>query len=384
VNQTPPAVVATSQPEVNMSSIRTKMHALVDPWPFAWVEIRCSATGAAVLRRAGALTPYFAQTIVEDVIRCGQHGQLDVGLPDDVSTETVGRVRAAFAAVAALGATVVVARCGEQARRRPADAARSPESIVLELAARTGGVLGAIEEERGVAELFVASRGTKMRGELESRQPVTDVALDGLAELLRKHADDLPEVATVPARAALDRLANRDRTRRAVERLSIKPEAAFDYYSAAARPLLDVTGAIAEAAPHVQQTQCAKAFHVLLRIRESVAVEREQLALALETSVPLTMVRAALHVLLDAQALLFDAFATYAAPAALEALDRRSDDPVFAEVARVERRVLDGDPAELDAQAWFRAASAKLDQLREVEAMQLAALAQPSHGAMLH
>lgn len=366
-----------------MSSIRTKMHAL-DPWPFAWVEIRCSATGAPVLRRAGVLTPYFAQTIVEDTIRCGKHGQLDVALPEDVSNETLGRVRATFAALSALGATVVVARCGEQIAGRRADPARPPESIVLELAARTGGVLGAIEEERGVAELFVASRGTKMRGELESRQPVTDVAIDGLAELLRKHADDLPEMATVPARAALERLANRHRTRRAVERLAIKPEAAFEYYSAAARPLLDVSGAIAEATPHLQQTRFAKAFQLLLRIRESVAVEREQVALALEASFPLTMVRAALHVLLDAQALLLDAFAAYAAPAALQALDRRSDDPAFAEVARVERRVLEGDPAELDAQSWFRAASAKLDHLREVEAVQLAALAQPSHGAMLH
>ena len=362
-----------------MSSIRTKMHALVDPWPLAWVEIRCSATGAAVLRRAGVLTPYFAQTIVEDVIRCGRHGQLDVGLPDDVSTETVGRVRAAFAAVAALGATVVVARCGEQARRRPADASRSPESIVLELAARTGGVLGAIEEERGVAELFVASRGTKMRGELESRQPVTDVALDGLAELLRKHADDLPEVATVPARAALDRLANRDRTRRAVERLSIKPEATFDYYSAGFAPRR--AGAIAESGAR-KQTRWRESVRYCSDPRKR-GDGRSSLRWHPDI-VPLTMVRAALHVLLDAQALLFDAFATYAAPAALEALDRRSDDPVFAEVARVERRVLDGDPAELDAQAWFRAASAKLDQLREVEAVQLAALAQPSHGAMLH
>jgi hypothetical protein len=223
-----------------------------------------------------------------------------------------------------------------------------------------------------------------MRGELKTRQPVTDVALDGLAELLRNHANDLPETATIQARATLERLANRDRTRRAVERLAIPPEAAFDYYSAAARPLLDVTGAIAEAAPQVLQTRFAKALQVLLRVRESVAVEREQLALALEASLPLAMVRAALHVLLDAQALLLDAFAAYAAPAALQALDRRSEEPAFVEVARVERCVLDGDPPELDAQAWFRAASAKLDHLREVEAVQLAALAQPGQGVMLH
>ena len=341
--------------------------------PFIWAEIE--PTGdfhGCAMRRAGTLTPYLAETILEDALRFRHRGRITVAVADDAPDHTLAAVRAALGRARRVGAALVVGR-----RRQLASAALeriSTVPLVLDFASRVGALLGAIEEERGVGELFVASRGTKMRDELPVLAAATDVAIAGLSEVVTGDGEGLPPGALAPARDALERLADRAAMRERITTLAIETDGAFDYYSTAARALLDAAAAVADATPDSESNRLTKAFVALLRVRESVAVERGQLALALEETLPWQSARITLHSLLDAQAAGLDAFATCAAPEAVAALRHRRAEGAFAEVARLEQRILEGAPAEVDAHGWFRAATAKLEKLREVEAVQLAAI----------
>jgi len=355
--------------------------------PYTWIDVEPlgEQVTSHVLRRAGAFTPYLAEIVIEDAVRCGRQSRISVVVAEEASDEMMRYVRDALARAVLRGAVVVVSR----GRAVFASAVRPPAeplavAVVLELAARIGASLRAIEEERGVAELFVASRGGKMRGELPQAETATDVAIDGLARLVREHVDDLPVATERATQSALAHLVGRDAVRTSIAECGLEPQAVVEYYSAAVRSLLDAAAGIADATPDTEASRLTKAFLALLRVRESVAVERGQLALALEASLPWQAARAALHSLMDAQTLLLDAFAQSASPEAIQALRRRSTEPAFAEVARLEQRVLEGDQRGLDAHTWFRAATAKLERLREVEAVQLAALRGSSRAPMLH
>jgi acyl carrier protein len=66
-----------------------------------------------MLERAGLLTPYFAETLADDVLRSGPDAHLEVTVPAPAEEQAVRYVRTAFAWLADRGVQVAVQREGQ-------------------------------------------------------------------------------------------------------------------------------------------------------------------------------------------------------------------------------------------------------------------------------
>ena len=77
--------------------------------PFVWAEVSGFARHGAV-RRAGALTPYVAQLIVDDARRAGPGGLLEVIVPRCSADAVLSSVEDRFAALRVRGVRVAVRR----------------------------------------------------------------------------------------------------------------------------------------------------------------------------------------------------------------------------------------------------------------------------------
>ena len=80
-----------------------------------WAFVRACVLSAADewpggLQRAGALTPYAAQTIAEDALRAGPGARLEVTVDGDTGDAGLGRVQDQFAWLRARGIQVDVHR----------------------------------------------------------------------------------------------------------------------------------------------------------------------------------------------------------------------------------------------------------------------------------
>jgi hypothetical protein len=84
------------------------------------VRTRLVRPGVASLHRAGILTPYLAEVIVEDMRRAGPHVRLEIQVGADCDAEAVSLVRQRFGS---LGAVHVVQRRDRRARAVRPDAA---------------------------------------------------------------------------------------------------------------------------------------------------------------------------------------------------------------------------------------------------------------------
>jgi acyl carrier protein len=77
----------------------------------------------ATLERAGLLTPYFAETLADDVLRSGPDARIEVTVPAPADEQAVRHVRNAFAWLADRGVEVAIQRERQGAAGRRQSAA---------------------------------------------------------------------------------------------------------------------------------------------------------------------------------------------------------------------------------------------------------------------
>src|SRR6266481_5288878 len=75
------------------------------------------------LLRAELLTPYVAETIVDQALRAGRGARLEITVAEDASDVQLAHVRAEFAWLAEQGPVVAIARAQRSESRRPSAAA---------------------------------------------------------------------------------------------------------------------------------------------------------------------------------------------------------------------------------------------------------------------
>jgi hypothetical protein len=88
----------------------------VDRDPLVWASVLPAAHDRqSVLRRATWLTPYAAETIVEDALRAGRGARLELTVPASATDSALARVRERFAHLGNRGVLVSVRRTGPDA-----------------------------------------------------------------------------------------------------------------------------------------------------------------------------------------------------------------------------------------------------------------------------
>jgi len=86
--------------------------------PFVWTRVS-EAGGRPALQRAGCLSPYTAQLIVDDALHAGRGGILEVLVAQDCDDPTLARVQNRFAGLRDRGLTIDVHRGRPRAPEQP-------------------------------------------------------------------------------------------------------------------------------------------------------------------------------------------------------------------------------------------------------------------------
>lgn len=334
-----------------------------DPSGTLWVRVHQPQRGA-VLERAVEMSPYMVQTVAEDVGSAGPSAYVEVVVPEDEPDETLASIDHGFARVRRRGTTVSVSR----GTGLPPPAGRL--RTLVEFATCIGTLLHEIQLERGLTCLHLSVHHRDMPVALDTKHQATDRALAEYAEYFAAHQPLLPDPVCEQAARALGVLGQLDRIRRLVLQPSEERGAIIHHYATLDAELMAVTAAIAAVAPDAEYGRMAESYLALVNARESSA-----LGSAVGSGGLTPGQDVALASLISAQRSFMAIFTSTARPEVVSAYRRKAADPSFGEVERLEQLMLEGlGTVEIDADAWFRATATKLDRLREIEQVQLAAL----------
>ncbi len=345
------------------ASLAGRMPSVVAEPATLWVRVHQPHRGA-VLERAVEMSPYMVQTVAEDVESAGPQAYVEVVVPEHEPDEMVASIDHTFARVRRRGATVNVSRGASL----PPPAGRL--RTLVEFATCIGTLLHEIQLERGLTCLHLSVRQRDMPVALEAKHQATDRALAEYAEYFAAHQPLLPDPVCEQAARALGSLGQLDGIRRLVLEPIEERGAIIHRYATLDADLMAVTATIAAVAPDAEYGRMAESYLALVNARESSA-----LGSAVGSGGMTPGQDVALASLISAQRSFMAIFTATARPEVVSAYRRKAADPSFREVDRLEQLMLHGPgTVEIDADAWYRATATKLDRLREIEQVQLAAL----------
>jgi methyl-accepting chemotaxis protein len=268
----------------------------------------------------------------------------------------------AFAVVAGLAIT---GRIAERTRMTEIEGA-------LGLAGQVGAFVHEAQRERGASSLFLGSKGTRFRTELDAQRLRTDASR---ARLTEAHAAMAPKAgnASLTARgaaltAALDGLATH---RRAVDSLARTPAENLAAYTGVIAKALDLVREMSGLAADASLGARVSAYSSFLSLKELAGQERATAAAifgAGQLDLPGLTRLAGLGA---GQATYEGLFRLAADPAQAALLDAAAASPAAREVARLREVVLATIPGQplsfTDAPAWFTLATQRIDALKGIE-----------------
>lgn len=262
----------------------------------------------------------------------------------------------------------------------------------MELISALSGVVHEQQKERGASSVFLNSQGRQFGPELARQREETRVALNRLTRALdgfEVAALIAPEQQEGHARI-LAALARRSGVLTAVDRQAVSPKEAIGYYTALNADMIDLVGDLGSQAQDHQIATEVLAYKAFMIAKERAGIERAVGAGAFAAEAfPLpTLLR--LQQLISEQELSLQSFRRLAPADQKAALAQ-------AEAAAASRAFLDlralafeipetGDLKGVSGPDFFRAATARIDLLREVETGivdDLATLAQRQERAAL-
>lgn len=242
---------------------------------------------------------------------------------------------------------------------------------LAELSTRIGAAAHEIQKERGTTALFLGSQGARSATELKQQRAVTDEKINELQAALQDIEAGLYGGALQAAMdEALGRIESLPEKRAQVDNLQIAGADSFDYYTGVISPLLDGASQVAALSRESEVARQASTYLMLLQAKERAGRERAILSGAF-----------------SAGQFSQDQFNQFQANAAEQDtylglfLDSATDEQQsfyhsrvtgreVDETAHMKAEALDAGPETslgLDADAWFEAATARINLLKEVE-----------------
>ncbi len=236
---------------------------------------------------------------------------------------------------------------------------------------QVGNLVHELQKERGLTAGFIGSKGARFAQELPAQRTATDRRLEAfrkaLASLDEQGDDGGLRQALEAAQSSLGEVEER---RRAASALALPAAEAVAYYSHAIGRLLSVTGKIATLSPDGEIAVDAAAYANFLQAKERAGVERALLAnaFAADGFAPGEFARFLGN---GAEQATYQAvFRSLAGKQHLAMVNDKLSAPVVEEVEKLKAAAI-ARAAEgrfgVQADQWFRLATAKIDLLKEVE-----------------
>lgn len=268
----------------------------------------------------------------------------------------------AFAVVAGLAITQRVAERGRMVQVEG----------MIGLAGEVGAFVHEAQRERGASSLFLGSKGTKFRAELDAQRARTDAARTRLVQAYAG-MDPAGFSASFAGRgrtltAQLDQIAA---LRQGVDGLVQNPAQAMAAYSMLIGTALDLVRETSQVAASVDLAARVSAYSSFLSLKELAGQERAA-ASAIFASGQVELAPLERLVALGAGQTIHETlFRMGADPAQTALLDGVKASAPAREVDRLRRIVLDTVPGQplgfTDGPAWFRLATQRIDALKTIE-----------------
>jgi methyl-accepting chemotaxis protein len=244
-------------------------------------------------------------------------------------------------------------------------------ALLVRLSVIIGDLVHETQKERGASSLFMSSGGATFVRELQAQRSSTDERRLGYMQFVRANDPAWSPGVVAALRFADAQLADIEIRRRQVAELAVPVPEIIGYYNELNRRLLTAVASIASKSVDADLRGWSTGYYAFLHAKENTGIERAQLAnvFGADRFAPgqfftiaalVAGQRAYLH--------LFDSVA----PAQVAQLYRdRAQHPAFAEVEAKERIAFDhGSGARgfgVDATAWFKVMTQKIDLMKEVE-----------------
>ncbi|SFG47744.1 methyl-accepting chemotaxis protein [Methylobacterium gossipiicola] len=269
----------------------------------------------------------------------------------------------AFAVVAGLA---ISERMAERGRMVAVEA-------LLDLGGQVGGFVHEVQRERGASSLFLGSKGTRFRPELDAQRLRTDASRTQLMDAYAAAASKAGSDANLTARgaaltAALDGLAAH---RKAVDGLTRTPPENLAVYTGMIGKALDLVRELSGIVVDPALITRASAYSAFLSLKELAGQERAT-ASGIFGAGQLDLAGLSRLAALGAgQATHEGLFRLSAEPAQIALLDTVAASPAAREVERLRGIVLTTIPGQplrfTDAPAWFGVATQRIDALKGIE-----------------
>jgi methyl-accepting chemotaxis protein len=240
------------------------------------------------------------------------------------------------------------------------------------LAARISGMMHELQRERCASSLFLGSKGTRMRDELQQQRKLTNEARRELDKALGGFdAGRFGKEFSGRLQHAITAVGELNGKRQQIEALSIAPSESNAYFTAAIADLLKVTDALGKVSKDAGVTALVNTYASYMRGKEKAGQERANGApgIAAGKFDPALYVR--YTQIVAEQAVFFDAFAASAAED-LRAFERQTvSGKEVEEVLRIRTIVLDGglsgDLKGVEGPYWYQVTTARIDLMKKVE-----------------
>lgn len=243
---------------------------------------------------------------------------------------------------------------------------------LIDFAGRIGAFVHEAQRERGASSLFLGSKGTKFRAELDAQRLLTDASRARLAETYAAMGAGAFgagfERRGETLRKQLDGLSPH---RQGVDALARSPAQNMTTYSGMIATALDLVRDMSQVAANVDLAARVSAYSSFLSLKELAGQERAA-ASAIFGSAQIDLAGLERLVALGAGQSIHEAlFRTGAEPAQAALLDAVQASAPVREVERLRRILLETLPGQAlgysDAPAWFRLATQRIDGLKTIE-----------------
>jgi acyl carrier protein len=359
-------------------SVRTAAEAL----PAATVSVRLRLAErrrgeSRRLERILELTPYDCETLADDIGSSHAYERREVMVPHSAPPDALALLDRALLASRLNGCRTVVRRIpAREVAPEDAGGDRTPatNAAALRIARHAVDMLDCLSNERGMTLLHLASNGTLFEADLHAARSRTNRRVAAFRTVVRTYARVLAAPLRTRLDAAVERLGDLGAIRAVGDEFAVDDGDVLDAYHDISRSLTRYVWTLELGLPDpslVPQQMCLSA---LVAATEAGGVERAMIGSALARDFLTPADRADVAALIAQQQAQLDLAKRNAPDDIATLLGHCAGDPHFVSVADYESRVLDVRPERspgIDPTTWFRAMSAKLDRLHDVEVQQL-------------
>jgi methyl-accepting chemotaxis protein len=241
---------------------------------------------------------------------------------------------------------------------------------LVELAVRIGNLVHETQRERGATALYVSSAGKTFQAELEAQRLDTNQRSSELRSYLAETGEELPERVQKELGAAQRELELLTPTRARATQLGGEVKEFIAYYTSLNELLLNSIAGIASTTSSAEVMRTSSAYLSLLRAKENAGIERAQLSNVFSNKAFAPGQLFTLSAVISRQQIHLRAFSELGPTEAVLAYQAKLRGDVFTRVDQFERSALGAASAQdfnVDPKAWFEAATARIDELKEIE-----------------